>query len=127
MAASEDVVGLVIGGGVMTVGGLIVAYVGHRARRGTLPRNRWAGIRLPSTMRDDRSWDAAHRPGGAPMLVAGLVAAALGFLGIVLGLTTGDGAAAMAMLAAAAVLLIGVLWSCAVGLRAVRVLRDSAR
>jgi hypothetical protein len=32
-----------------------------RAANGRLPRNQWAGIRTPATMRSDQSWMAGHR------------------------------------------------------------------
>ena len=32
-----------------------------RAANGRLPRNQWAGIRTPATMRSDQAWMAGHR------------------------------------------------------------------
>jgi SdpI/YfhL protein family len=40
---------------------MIVVGVGRMAATGRLPRNLFAGIRIPSTMRSDEAWRAAQR------------------------------------------------------------------
>ena len=62
----------------MIAAGLLVMGLGWLAKSGTLPRNHFAGIRLPSTMRSDRAWVAAHRAGWSMTLVASLLLVAMG-------------------------------------------------
>ena len=40
---------------------LAVIVMSRLAANGKLPRNQWAGIRTPSTMRSEQAWVAAHR------------------------------------------------------------------
>ena len=63
---------VLIGAGLL---GIVIAWLG---RIGKLPRNHFAGIRLPSTMRSDRAWAAAQRAGAAMEIVAGLIVVVLG-------------------------------------------------
>jgi uncharacterized membrane protein len=39
----------------------VLIAVDWAAASGRLRRNQWVGIRIPSTMRDDRAWVAGHR------------------------------------------------------------------
>ena len=55
------------------VGGVIVLAIGRMAATGRLPRNIFAGIRIPSTMRSDEAWGAGHLAAG-PVVVAIVVA-----------------------------------------------------
>jgi hypothetical protein len=41
------------------------------AAKGRLPRNVFAGIRIPSTMRTDEAWRAGHEAAASAMTVAG--------------------------------------------------------
>ena len=41
--------------------GIAVSVVAILGRAGKLPRNHFVGIRLPSTLRSDEAWLAAHR------------------------------------------------------------------
>ena len=100
----------------LVAGGAITA-IGIAGMRGRLPRQHWAGIRLPSTMRSDEAWNAAHRAGGPWLLAAGLVPAACG-LSLVLA-RPGDELAAAVSLAAAGWLLAMVVAAGVVGVRAV--------
>ena len=66
------VVLLVVGGAVLTVG-----VLGWRQR---LPRNRFAGIRTPATLRSEAAFTAANRVAAPPVLAAGAVCAVGGLL-----------------------------------------------
>lgn len=50
---------------------LATAWLGARGR---LRRNKVLGIRVPSTLRSDAAWAAAHRAAAAPFAAAGVVA-----------------------------------------------------
>ena len=61
--------------------GVGFAALVRRAADGRLPRNNYAGIRIPGTLRDDEGWLAGHRAAqgssdvaGAGMVVAGVLA-----------------------------------------------------
>jgi hypothetical protein len=104
---------------VLAAAGALVALIGRRGRQGRLPRQHWAGIRTPSTMRSDDAWLAAHRAGGPPMEVAGWFAVALGALAVILAPTGLIGPEALPVLAAG-VLLVGVTIGGVLGVRAAR-------
>jgi uncharacterized membrane protein len=89
------VVLLVAGGALLTVGLL--------GWQGRLPRNRFAGIRTPATLRSDAAFSAANRVAAPPVLAAGAVCAAGG----VLALETGG---------PALIVILGVAGAGAVGL-----------
>jgi hypothetical protein len=62
------------------VSGVIVFGLGRLSATGRLPRNLFAGIRIPSTLRSDEAWDAGHRAAASALTVAGfgpVVAAAV--------------------------------------------------
>lgn len=60
---------------VSIIAGLITI---RRGRAGSLPRNYFAGIRLPSTLRTDVAWAAAHRASWMSIALTGLILAAWG-------------------------------------------------
>jgi hypothetical protein len=71
-----------------------------------LPRNRWAGVRTPDTLRDDETFALANRvaaptllAGAAMLVLGGLGALALG--GVVGGVIAAGGVVAAAVTAAA--------------------------
>ncbi|HEX8758798.1 MAG TPA: SdpI family protein [Pseudonocardiaceae bacterium] len=76
MSASAllGVVLLAAGSGLITVG-----VLGWRQR---LPRNRFAGVRTPATLRSDAAFVAANRVAAPPVLAAGAVCAAGGWLAL---------------------------------------------
>lgn len=51
--------------------GLIVAGLGRMSATGRLPRNVFAGIRIPSTMRSDEAWRAGHHAAALALTAAG--------------------------------------------------------
>ena len=64
---------MVTGMGLVTFGGLLLIVFGWLSLLGRLPRNGFAGIRTPYTMRSDANWHATHRA-AAPLLIFGGVA-----------------------------------------------------
>ncbi|MDQ2882973.1 MAG: SdpI family protein [Actinomycetota bacterium] len=79
---------LVAGAGLLTVG-----LLGWRR---LLPRNRFAGIRTPATLRSDAAFIAANRVAAPPVLAAGAVCIAGG------GLALGSGGPALPVIVAVA-------------------------
>lgn len=59
-------------------GGLVIIWVAWRGRVGKLPRNHFVGIRLPSTLKSDAAWAAAHRVSWVYTALAGVSLAAWG-------------------------------------------------
>ena len=111
--------GAIFAGCVLAAAGSLVAFIGRLGRQGRLPRQHWAGIRTPSTMRSDDAWRVAHRAGGLAMEVAGWIAAALGLLSVVLAPADLIGPEALPLVAAG-VLLVGVSIGGVRGVRAAR-------
>lgn len=62
-----------IPGLIIAVSGLLVIVVAFLGRDGRLPRNHFIGFRLPSTMRSDEAWGAAHRASWPYSAASGLV------------------------------------------------------
>jgi hypothetical protein len=71
------------------------------AGRGTLPKNRGFGVRLPSLMRSDAAWQAGHRAGVMPSAIAAVVALVSSVVGLAIPATYYLSIAAF---------LIGVVW-----------------
>lgn len=71
-----------ITGVMMAFAGVIVIAVALAGRTGRLRRNHWVGIRLPSTLRSDSAWDAAHRSTWAYVVVSGLFLTGFGVAAI---------------------------------------------
>lgn len=87
---------LAAGGGLITVG-----LLGWWQR---LPRNRFAGVRTPATLRSDAAFVAANRVAAPPVLAAGAICAAGG--GLALG---ADGSALTVIVAVAGAGTVGLL------------------
>lgn len=111
---------MMVGAVVMVIAGVVTAAVAGAARTGHLGRNHVAGIRLPSTMRSDEAWRAAHRAGFWPTVLGGAAAVVGGLVAVVLDLLDEPDAAAVVVLAAAGVLLVAVLVGGVAGVRAAR-------
>jgi len=58
---------------VLGVAGLALGTVGYLGWRAQLPRNRFAGVRTPSSMRSDDTFRVANQVAGVPVMVAGLI------------------------------------------------------
>lgn len=65
-------------GGLAIAAGVLVMLLALLGKIEKLPRNHFAGIRLPSTMRSDRVWAAAHRASWTMTMLASLFLIALG-------------------------------------------------
>jgi uncharacterized membrane protein len=89
LSALFGVVLLVTGAGLLVVG-----LLGWRRR---LPRNRFAGIRTPATLRSETAFSTANRVAAPPVLAAGAVCAAGGAL------VLGTGGPALAVIVAVTV------------------------
>ena len=100
------------------VAGSVVGAVGVAGARGRLPRQHWAGIRLPSTMRDDTAWYAAHRAGGVWIAGGGALAVGAGLT--VLVWQPADDLAGMVAMVVAVALLVPIVMGAIVGVRAAR-------
>lgn len=101
---------------VWLVAGTAVAVVGWLGTTDRLPRNHWAGIRLPSTMASDAAWEAGHRAGGPIMLGGGTLVATMGLLLMVF--RPDDDAVTLVSLFMAAGLLTAMIAAGVVGARA---------
>jgi len=55
------------------IGGLVLFSAGVPLLRGWIPRNRWAGFRVPKTLSSDRIWYEANRVAGRDLMIAGVV------------------------------------------------------
>ncbi|MFN8508298.1 MAG: SdpI family protein [Dehalococcoidia bacterium] len=91
---------------IIAAGSALVLAIGIFGLIGKLPRNGWAGIRTPYTMRSDENWQRTHRF-GSPLLIFGSVAtlsASLAFLPFALAGKVGDGLAGAVSIGCAVVL-----------------------
>ncbi len=69
-------------GVVLLVGGAALLSVGLLGWQQRLPRNRFAGIRTPATLRSEAACSVANRVAAPPVLAAGSVCAAGGALAL---------------------------------------------
>ncbi|UOT04158.1 SdpI family protein [Rhodococcus opacus] len=80
----------------VAVSGVAVAGLAER-----LPRNRWAGVRTPETMRDDQTFALANKVAGPTLLAAAALLVIGGIAGILIGGVFGIGAVLVSVVAAA--------------------------
>ena len=69
-------------GGLLILGGVLIAVTGVFGRLGKLRINHFAGFRTRTTMASDEAWLAAHRAGGLPLAFGGVVVVALGLFAL---------------------------------------------
>jgi len=62
---------VVVGSIVLALGGVILIGVGFAGLLGRLPRNRWAGVRTPSSLASDHAFTLANRVAGPAVLAGG--------------------------------------------------------
>ncbi|SFT72066.1 SdpI/YhfL protein family protein [Actinopolyspora lacussalsi subsp. righensis] len=72
------VASLIIVCAVVILAGLAALALGWRGLRGTLPRNRYAGVRTPAALRDDETFRLANRVAAPPILAGGTIAVVVG-------------------------------------------------
>ncbi|MER7503290.1 SdpI family protein [Nonomuraea pusilla] len=101
---------------ILAFAGLALVVPGWLGRAGRLPRNHFAGVRTPSTMRSDAAFRLANKVAGLPTLAAGVVALA----GAVTAwfVPTQEGALAVVLVATAGMLAL-VVGGAVMGVRAV--------
>lgn len=54
---------------VWLIGGVLSLWMGMKSGQGTLPKNKWIGIRTPEMMASDAAWATGHKA-AAPLLKA---------------------------------------------------------
>ncbi len=62
------------------IGGVVLVVLGRMAAAGRLPRNIFAGIRIPSTLRSDEAWMAGHRAAASALTSSGVGPVAVAFI-----------------------------------------------
>jgi uncharacterized membrane protein len=102
----------------LVLGCLAVIEVGRRAAAGALPRNRIVGVRMRRTLESDEAWALVHRTAGSTLVGTGVAGIGLAVTAAAIGVTAGEGAAGGALVVAAVVVVLGVLVSVRLGLRA---------
>lgn len=111
---------MIAGGVTIALAGLVVIGVAALGWRGRLPRNFFAGVRTPGTLRSDEAFRTANRV-AAPLQVAGGAVMVTGGV-LTMALPTRDGKPVLAAVLVAAVLIvIGAIR----GVRAARVARST--
>lgn len=63
---------------VLVLGGLAILITGWRGLRGTLPPNRFVGVRTSATMNSDEAYRAGNRAAGPATIAGGAVALLVG-------------------------------------------------
>jgi len=118
---TDAMAGGLIGGGSIFLSGLFIMRMATRMGDGRFKRNRWAGIRTPSTMKSDEAWRTAHEAGAPLMRSAGTLGAAGGLTGIVASLLGGsEGVVVGLILAGVAAMTVLLILATVRGARAAR-------
>ncbi len=117
----DALAGGLVGGGAIFLAGLFILWIGGRMADRRFGRNRWAGIRTPSTMKSDEAWAVAHEVAAPLMTNAGTLGAAGGLTGIVAALLgAGEGVVVGLVLAGTALMTVLLLAATIKGARAAR-------
>ncbi|WP_434811147.1 SdpI family protein [Microbacterium sp. bgisy189] len=107
---------------VMVVAGVLLVWMANAAASGRLKRNQLAGIRIPSTMVSDEAWLAAHMRARGVTVCAGVVSILSGAFAL---LPVSMPVVLIGVLAAALVVLGFVLYGARVGGVAARAVSES--
>ena len=102
----------------LVLGSLAVVELGRRASAGRLPRHRLVGLPVRAAVEDDESWLIAHRAAGSTLMSTGVVGIGLAITAALIGLTAGSASATSALAVAAVLVVLGVIVSVRVGVRA---------
>jgi hypothetical protein len=85
---ADQILGPIVIGILFMIVGVSMLVIGLRIRAGTLPRNRWIGMRTNASMRSDEAWGAAQRATlpslwltGPALIVLGAVDVGIGIAG----------------------------------------------
>lgn len=116
-----DRIALVI---VLVGSGLLLMWIAVATASGRLGRNHLAGIRIPSTMKSDEAWVAAHKRSRPHVFGAGVVALAAGIVSL---LPLSGRTIAVIVLVAAILMVALVVRGAFVGGRAARTLTGSGK
>ena len=68
---------------VLIAGAALIAVVVIFCSTGRIPRNSIAGLRLPSLFASDRAWIVGHHAAVAPTVIAAILVALVGGVGVV--------------------------------------------
>lgn len=86
---------------------------------GVIPRNPWAGLRIPPLFASDAAWTAGHRAAIVPMVCGAVVNIVLAVLALtVFSGTTDSSGGVMLVIVALAVLVLGTIIGAVLGVRA---------
>lgn len=102
----------------LVLGSLAVLELGRRASAGRLPRSRLVGLPVRATVEDDESWLIAHRAAGSTLMSTGVVGVGLAITAAMIGVTAGESSASSALVVATLLVVLGLVVSIRVGLRA---------
>jgi hypothetical protein len=116
---------LVVSGLLVAVAGVLVVVIAQLGMTGRLPRQRWAGIRLPSTTRSDETWRAAHVAGGPWLRWGGVVSVIAGTGALAAGLAGSPAAGYPLVFAGMGALVAGAVGSCFPATRAARAVQGT--
>lgn len=102
----------------LVLGSLAVLELGRRASAGRLPRHRLVGLPVRAAVEDDESWLIAHRAAGSTLMSTGVVGVGLAITAAIIGVTAGESSASSALVVATLLVVLGLVVSIRVGLRA---------
>jgi uncharacterized membrane protein len=89
------------------LGGVVMVVLGRASATGRLPRNPFAGIRIPSTLRSDEAWRAGHLAAASALTISGIGPIAVA---TIIGVTRPDSRVRLVLSGVASAWLIG--WLC---------------
>ena len=105
---------------VLAPAGIALLLLARSMSRGTLPLNRFVGIRTPMTLRSPQAWRVGHLAGARATALGGAAFLAGAASAIVLGLVGPPGAVGAAVLCSVGIVLAAVGWSWRRAVQAIR-------
>ncbi len=116
----ENEIGALAGAAALALAAVALGVVARLAAADRLPRNGFAGIRIPSTMRSDSAWRAGHRAALPLLRLSAVTTAAACLVAAGFAVAHHPDAATAALLAGCGVLLAVLLAATVVAGRAAR-------